>query len=98
MSIYTGSRYKETKVYTRESAGVITFNFRKKYVFDPKNCRPVAITEGMTLDVLAYELYGDPQFDWIIRDVNRTKDFSFGLVPGDIILCPTYAEVAKVYG
>lgn len=97
MSIYTGSRYKDTKVYNSSKSAII-FGAREKYVFDPKKCQAITVTNGMTLDNLAYDLYGDPQFDWILREVNRTKDFTYGLTPGDIILAPTYSEVLRIYG
>lgn len=55
----------------------------------------IKVIEGMRLDVLAYEYYGNPSLQWVIMDANPQLDDPTGIKPGDVLAIPNPGRVVN---
>lgn len=93
--IYRGSRYTKTYLYNRGEVSI--FKIRQLNKFNSRDSKVHILTEGETLDGLAYIYYGDSQLWWGILEANPRYSSPLDLKPGDELLIPSFSEVVSKY-
>lgn len=93
MSIYSGSRYSTSVLYSN-SENEVLIEPRKKIKFNMNNATQYIVKQGDTIDGIAYRLYGNAQLWWAIMDSNKyTNELEIGT--GDVLNIPPYEEVVR---
>ena len=94
MSVYKGSRYIKTPLYTRGET--LVFGIRARNHFDLSKATYYTVVQGDTLDGIAYKKYGNTQLGWAILDSNPQYQSELDINAGDVICIPPFEEVVKV--
>lgn len=94
MSVYRGSRYANTFRRTRGNRPYLTTPQRVD--FTPSLCTTHQVTDGETIDGLAYKYYGNAAYWWCIMDANREYQSELEIKAGDILQIPAWDEVRRV--
>lgn len=97
MTVYSGSRYAKSRVYTKlstdGSAIVSVLGNRKTFIPALGQADPYVFKEGDRLDLISLREYGDSQLGWIILDANPKYMSEVDIIVGDIILIPKLSDV-----
>lgn len=95
MTIFKGSRYKGSYVYSDlYNRDIIYLDTIQDYkVLPSKEDLLIEMREGDRLDILAYKLYGDEVLEWVILQANPQYSSAFDIKVGDIINAPAPEKV-----
>jgi hypothetical protein len=100
MAIFEGSRYENTSAYAHlhPTAGLVVLLGRRKITEFPKDAEFLyyEYKEGDTIDYLAYKLYGDPHYWWVIMDSNTKYYVPWDIKVGDVLKVPTPETLGRV--
>lgn len=90
MAVFSNSRFVKSVLYKDESNPEIIFidPIREPMFLPSKDDLIIQFVEGMRLDILAYELYGDGQLEWVFLDANPEYDSPLDFKPGVYIRAP----------
>lgn len=93
--IHVGSRYIHTPIYARNGQSFI-FNIRDKFKFSSENATYYTVIQGDTIDGIAYKFYGNANLYWAILDSNPQLMSELDINVGDVLMIPSFEEVARV--
>jgi hypothetical protein len=95
MAVYKNSRYEETYLFQDDVHPERTFidPIRTPQYEPVKEDFMVEVKEGDRLDILANELYGDENLEWILMDANPQYTSPLDIKPGDFINVPNPERV-----
>lgn len=99
MVVNNGSRFKGQLVYlddsrNREDGGIQYLSqFRDNQVKRELGDIYITFEEGMRLDSLAHEYYGNPLLEWVIMDANPNYLSPFMIKVGDTLCIPNPERV-----
>lgn len=99
MTIFYGSRYSKTKGYTvpAPSGGVaVILNYRKELRISKDSVQHYKVKQGQRLDQIAYELFENAQYKDFILDANPQYSCELFIMPGDVIVIPSLADILGV--
>ncbi|MMZ51282.1 hypothetical protein D1872_130170 [compost metagenome] len=90
MAVYVGSRFEGAYTFLDEDTGITYLDPIPvpKYSADMEDM-VIVIDEGMRLDLIANEFYGDPDYEWVIMEANPGLTSPFEIKPGDQIYVPS---------
>lgn len=89
MAVYAGSRYANSDTYLDVENGIVFIDPLRLPEYEAEqDDMEILITEGQRLDILAYELYGDAQLEWVLMDANPQLTSPLDLKAGDVITAP----------
>lgn len=91
--IFSGSRYKFTGVYTRDSKKI--FKTRDRIKFNLEQCSYHTFSQGDTLDGLASKYYSDSQLWWVFLEANTKFACECDIPHGERLIVPNYEEVRR---
>lgn len=94
--IMKSSGYIHTPVYSRNGDAFI-FGIRDKFKFDKESGTYYTVSQGDTLDGIAFRYYGNARFTWVILDANSLQS-ELDINVGDVLFIPNFEEVAKISG
>lgn len=97
MAVFRDSRYTRTRAYLRQGDTLI-LTIRERASFNIDKATYYTVTQGDTLDGIAYLHYGNAQFGWAIMDANPKYQSEIEMKPGDVIILPSIDEVVKLNG
>lgn len=99
MSVHDNSRYKGSYIFLDENTnpedgGVRYLSPFRTNIYNPElGDLQITFGEGMRVDLLAYDYYGDSSLEWIIMDANPKYLSPFQIKVGDIITIPNPQRV-----
>lgn len=94
--IMKSSAYVRTSVYSRNGQAYI-FGIREKFKFDKDAGTYYTVTQGDTLDGIAFRYYGNARFTWALLDANSMQS-ELDMNVGDVLFIPNFEEVARISG
>jgi hypothetical protein len=95
MAIYKNSRYEDTYLFRDDADENKTFidPIRVPKYAPTKEDFMVEIREGDRLDIIAKDLYGDEQLEWVLMDANPQYTSPLDVQAGDFINIPNPERV-----
>lgn len=95
MAIYNNSRFAGSYTYQDDNNRDIVFlDPIREAQFKPEtDDLLIQFEDGMRLDILAKELYGDEQLEWVILDANPQYLSPFDIKSGDLLYVPLPEKV-----
>jgi len=97
MALYENSRYIKTSL-RQDDNETIVLGVRNRVSFPSMNAVYYTFIDGDTIDSLAYRMYNNAQLWWVIMDANPQFISELDIMPGDVLMIPSYDEVVKFYG
>lgn len=97
MAVFQGSRYVKTSIYQRDDRTVI-FNIRNRAKFNKEDVIYYTMAKGDNLSILAYKYYNNSSLWWAILDANPKYQSEVEILPGDVIVIPSYEQVVEYLG
>lgn len=90
MTVYEKSRYENQYVFQDDqNPNVVFIDPIREPRFSPdKDDFQIQLKEGDRLDILAYEFYGDAEYEWVLMDANPTLINPLDIKPGEYINIP----------
>lgn len=96
MTVHKSSRYNGSYLMldTDIEGGLTYIAPLRDNIFKPElEDTTIIFKEGMRVDLLAHEYYGDYNLDWVIMDCNPKYNSPFEIKVGDLLVIPQTERV-----
>ena len=94
MTIYSNSRYKNTKVFKIDNKYSIGIRDLLKSEDYGDNITHI-ISSGERVDSIAYKYWGRSDLYWVICDWNDIFDPLDDIIPGKVLTLPSYQRILE---
>jgi hypothetical protein len=96
MAVFKGSRFDGSTTYNDSQNRIVYLDVIRlpKFTAD-KDDLVIDVQQGQRLDMIAFELYGDSQLEWVLMDANPQYLTPLDVQPGDRINAPLPEKVIK---
>lgn len=98
MAVFQNSRYTKTGAFRTGVDRTLILRLRQRPKYNVDQATYYTWVQGDTIDGVAYRLYNNAQLWWAIMDANPQYASEVDILPGDIVMIPSYQEVVKLLG